>query len=130
MQKLNQKQLAEYDLQGKIHMNLFVEVLSKKDLAIIKEMHERGYTIYAHDDTSGAMATPLDTIQHLDSFIGASFNPNMIFIALDTNDNQHIEEKERSMFDILTQFTSDFPLHRGVQILPEEIKEWIKKENL
>ena len=40
-----------------------------------------------------------------------------------------VEEKGRSMFDILTQFTADFPFHRGVQILPNEIEKWIK-ENL
>ena len=41
----------------------------------------------------------------------------------------NVEEKGRSVFDILTQFTADFPLHRGAQILPIEIEKWIE-ENL
>jgi hypothetical protein len=37
--------------------------------------------------------------------------------------------KPMSTFDILTKFTSDFPLHRGVQITNSEIEKWIE-ENL
>lgn len=35
--------------------------------------------------------------------------------------------KDKSIFDILTQFTSDFPIHRGIQISENDIKNWIKQ---
>ena len=90
---LTYEQLLEYSDKDKVHMHILVKTMTEKDLTNIKQMHTRGYTIFAHDNVTEPVSSRLNNIDHLDSFLGMSFSPEMVFVALDMKDDQPAEQK-------------------------------------